>query len=234
MVATYICGTMPDLHDHVRAGNIVAVQQTIAVMQAANKNINFADRLGLTSLRVACHCKHPNGALILSMLLEAGCNPDAASSGRTLLHAVCNGVTDDTQKASLLLVRGCKINAKDDHGETPLHVACSDPKGSQELVLLLLNNGADIDAKSDISRTPLHLACGHVYTYGPRPSRSSIEAGWCYVQNRNSASAPLVRILLENGADRFAKTHFGTTPIDIVTDPDIVALFAPRVKGALC
>ena len=80
-------------------------------------------------------------------------------------------------------------NARIDHiGWTPLHYACS--KGQLEVAQYLLANGAIVDSLSPGNTTPLMMA----------------------VQSGNE---PLIKLLLDKGADLRIKNSLGLTAIDI-------------------
>jgi ankyrin repeat protein len=75
-------------------------------------------------------------------------------------------------------------------GDTLLHLACWQKQG--ELVPWLVNRGADVNARGWLQRTPLH------YT----------------VHEGNDSSAPLVRLLLQHGAQPDLRDLLGRTVAD--------------------
>ena len=91
----------------------------------------------------------------------------------------------DMPTFTALLDRGADINAHDDEGATPLMWAIADAAKARTLV----ERGADVNARSAHGRTPLMIAAGQ------------------------HGSAPLVRVLLDNGAqvDATSSSLFGTT-----------------------
>jgi ankyrin repeat protein len=91
----------------------------------------------------------------------------------------------DAATFTALLDRGADINAHDDAGATALMWAISDPEKAR----ILIERGADVNARSVQGRTPLMIAAGQ------------------------RGTAPLVRLLLDNGAkvDAVSSSLFGTT-----------------------
>lgn len=65
-------------------------------------------------------------------------------------------VAPDREMVDLFLVKGCKINDKDDGGNTPLH--CAVRAGKLDLIDYLITKGADINAKNDFVDTPILIA----------------------------------------------------------------------------
>ena len=82
-------------------------------------------------------------------------------------------------------------NLRNEHGDTALHSAC----GAKQLdiLILLLARGSNPNAKGCYGRTPLHYA----------------------VWEGNARSVPLVRALIESGADPSISENNGLTPGDL-------------------
>ena len=116
-----------------------------------------------------------------------GSDSDAAkardAAGSTLLHHAAAFGSIDTMK--LLLDAGAEVNAANRRRSTPLHWSLHD----EAKVRLLLSRGAAINAKQVEGRTPLYIA-------------ASMGQG-----------APLVKLLLENGANPALATANGMTPL---------------------
>ena len=87
---------------------------------------------------------------LVSVLLEAGANPNGATpvTGDTPLHAAAAGGNTDAARA--LLEAGADVNASDTGGFAPLHFATSG-----EMAKLLVEKGADLSKKSAQGDTPL-------------------------------------------------------------------------------
>lgn len=77
------------------------------------------------------------------------------------------------------------------NGDTLLHVAAA--RGSDNLTIkYLLSRGIDVNARNDLDQTPLHSAALH---------------------NKGQSNISSAKILLENGADIFAKDKDGNMPL---------------------
>lgn len=120
--------------------------------------------------------------------------------GWTPLHWAANRSNADALRRLLLL--GCNIHALTNRGETALHIACD--SGSIECAELLLATGASVSATTapNSFRTPLHQAA--------MSKRTSI---------------PLLRLLLQHGAQIEAKDSSGRTPFHLAQgNPNVVRL----------
>ncbi len=99
-------------------------------------------------------------AALVSILLEAGADPDVADSeGWTPLRASAWGGHAST--VQVLLERGAQVDACDSEGRTALRAAAW--AGHEEVVRALLNAGAQVDGEDRQGRTPLIAAAymGH-------------------------------------------------------------------------
>ena len=88
------------------------------------------------------------------------------------------------EHAKVFLDAGCEVDAKNTSGYTPLMIACS--VGKPEMVQMLLDYGAYVNTVTSEGDTPLAQGLNH---------------------------PPIVRILLDAGADRFIKKN-GQTPLE--------------------
>ena len=99
-------------------------------------------------------------AALVSILLEAGADPDVADSeGWTPLRASAWG--GHASAVQVLLERGALVDASDSEGRTALRAAAW--AGHEEVVRALLNAGARVDGEDKQGRTPLIAAAymGH-------------------------------------------------------------------------
>ncbi|GLH14711.1 AAEL017480-PA [Gryllus bimaculatus] len=121
-------------------------------------------------------------------LLDAGADPNFADgSAWTPLHRAAR--KGHAPVVELLLRRGARADAEAPHGFTALHMAAfNDPSG--RCTALLVAAGAHLDRANAFGRTALHYAA---------------EFG-------NMAA---VRVLVEAGASKAAKTNDGKTPYDM-------------------
>jgi hypothetical protein len=106
--------------------------------------------------------------------------------------------------AQLLIEAGANVNAaKTDDGTTALMLASE--KGHLEIAQLLVERGANVNAATtDTGETALMMASG---TY-----------------------LEIVRLLLNNGADKAVVNNQGSRAIDHTGDPQIRALLAYKVE----
>ena len=101
-----------------------------------------------------------------------------------------------SDEVSLLLDAGASVRARDEHLKTPLHVAAA--SNNREAVAVLLDRGADINAQDWKSWTPLHRA---------------VERG---------ADSPVVRLLLERGADASLLDMHGKSAADLADEHGVL------------
>ena len=100
------------------------------------------------------------------------------------------GATSD--EVARLLDAGASVGARDEHLRTPLHVAAA--SNNREVAAVLLDRGADVNAQDWKGCTPLHRAVAH------------------------GADSPLVRLLLERGADASLLDVNGKSAADLADE----------------
>ncbi|ABV88571.1 ankyrin repeat domain-containing protein [Shewanella pealeana] len=166
--------------DGLNASGFTALIQAILDKDAAavtnmianGADINKGDWYKNTPLN---HAVQKSTLEIVSLLLEAGANPNQAGSDGTkaLYIASLNGMLP---KMQLLLTKGADVNDKDDEGESALITAAGN--STAEVVSLLLQAGANVNAMTDDGNTALIKAV---------------------IGNYNERAA-IVELLLANGA----------------------------------
>lgn len=163
------------------AGKAAAVQFLLNL----GANLHNLDAHGRTPLSEARRCRNPSGAVV-EVLLDYGADvSDRDSAGNSLLHwaASCS-----EQQLALRLLQDFRvdIHTRNQRGETALHQAAS--VGNQPIAQLLLDRGARVNDEDQNKETALHRA---------------IEL-W-------RAAEPVVRLLLDSGANPHAGYISGTT-----------------------
>lgn len=127
----------------------------------------------------------------------------------------------------LLLQAGADPNPRDHHGASPLHVAAG--TGREEIVADLLEAGADTELQTVGGYSPLSAAVANNRVSGNRMNvvRLLLNAG-ASTEHRDvvygqtslswacrSGLAPIVRVLLEAGADVESRSSAGLTPLHL-------------------
>jgi hypothetical protein len=140
-----------------------------------------------------------------------------------------SGVRDDLKA---LLDSGVDVNARDRGGRAALHLAAR--LGQADVARYLLSRGADINAKDAVGRTPLMLTvgpgdydlpagffaplgdfwysqpCGGSETVSPSKYDARLP-GWYVAAGKR---LPVIRLLLDPGADLTLADNFGLTAFD--------------------
>jgi ankyrin repeat protein len=125
------------------------------------------------------------------------------------------GLTDaaiagDTDTLTALLDKGAKVNSADKGGDHALQMAAY--HGHTEVVRLLLSRGAQPDLPDKAKHTPLSGACAQGF---PEIACLLVEAGHPVgiVEAAYLGDIPLLRQMLETGADIEAQNAAGVTPL---------------------
>ncbi len=121
-------------------------------------------------------------------------NNDPSDCATTLLHSVCK--EHKPELMDLCLKFKCNVNEIFGYGTTPLMIACCAFSGTDTIVTQLIENGADIDLADEYGMTALMYAA----------SKSNIN---------------LMKILLDNGADRTIQDNEGKTYKDYLKTIDL-------------
>ncbi len=145
-----------------------------------------------------------------------------------------NGRNDELKQ---MIKEGVDINQKDDFGYTPLHIAIVN--GHEDTALLLLENGADGAVQDKNGFTPLHYAAEYnMYNVAKRilekqPKSIDVENKygnqplWTATHNAtivNNAGKydSMLQLFLKHGADIHHKNKANMSPIEIVSDPELL------------
>jgi ankyrin repeat protein len=128
-----------------------------------------------------------NQTLVAKQFLKKNADPNVWVEGKTFAPLHYAAMRSDVDLLEALVVAGAQVNARGELGATPLHMSAA--HGCVLAVEHLLANGANINAQTDNGATPLHYAVNFGYTN----------------------VAEVVKILLENGADRTIENKRGQT-----------------------
>lgn len=110
--------------------------------------------------------------LLLSRLLDGGCDPNMPDTASGSLPLVAAARGNHRGAVELLCSAGAKVDAQLGSGDTALHHAAA--RGCMEAIRALLAAGAPLHAKNARGRTPLHQAA----YYGCIPGiRALVAAG---------------------------------------------------------
>jgi N-acyl-D-amino-acid deacylase len=209
----------PDLVRAIRDADVQAVRKLIE----NGADVNARDADGNTPLILASFYASPQ---CVALLLEKGADANAANeAGATALIRAATS----HEKTRLLVDAGAKVGVRTaDLGNTPLILAARRP-GNSRTVQLLLERGANPTERNNAGVSPIvsGAASGDLETVqlllgadakpddfpeANDPRATPITAGfrtplmWAAYLN----DAPMVRLLLQHGADPNHSTHFGS------------------------
>ncbi len=145
-----------------------------------------------------------------------------------------SGFNDELKQT---IKEGIDINQKDDFDYTPLHYAISN--NHEDTALLLLEHGADASVKDNEGFTSLHYAAEYnMYRVAKKiletqPKVINIENKygnqplWTATHNAtivNNAGKydSMLQLFLKHGADIHHKNKANMSPIEIVSDPELL------------
>lgn len=223
------------LHDATMNGNLSEVKQFIQ----EGMDINARDKLKRTPLHYAAEEGHVAAA---ELLIEKGADVNAqahygvtplylASRSDECLNPPCRvspGVSKGQRSiVELLIEHGADVNAMLMDGITPLMGAaiCN----AVDVAQLLIDHGADLNHRGN-QYTALEIASSR----GPNVAILMIKSGAeVNASDKYTKSTPLhtavgcgyvelVEVLLQHGADLYAKDNWDSTPIDRAKDPRII------------
>ena len=128
---------------------------TAGVLMDAGANVNAANDLGVTPLWLASTHGTDDDAALVTTLLRAGADPDAAHmSGESPLMAAAR--TGRLQAVSALLAHGADVNATETaHDQTALMWAAANRHAG--VVQALIEAGAQVQARSRVRRRKVYL-----------------------------------------------------------------------------
>jgi len=195
--------------------------ESAKVLLAAGANVNDLLPDGTSALTVAAHSNH---APLVQLLLDGGANPNIIGSGYTALHAAVLRGNADSVRA--LVARGAFVNSRLRHGTpttrgsrefflpesltgaTPVWLAARFLE--QDLLRLLLERGADPSLALQDGTTMLMAAAGVGSQTTLFDRRDRIAA---LKDSDEPLAVPIVRLLLERGADVNGSNEPGDTAL---------------------
>jgi ankyrin repeat protein len=200
------------LYEATTIGDIEGVRSLIE----KGADVHTRDSWGFTVLHEAVHM---NRYEIAQILIENGANISAKPLETPIMVAagfIGTSSPCGEDMFDLLINAGADVNAPGHSGMTPLHVAAR--AGNTLAIRCLLNNGAGvtISIQDDRCLQPIHYACSNHNAAIHR--RWYCEQGghtcWgCYEGDNNIDMRPIIKLLLENGADVNASGNSRNTPI---------------------
>lgn len=216
LVASGLTGCAPRGDDLIRAA-ADGDSRLVRTLLSRGTDVNSEDENGFTALH---HAAGEGYLPVIRLLLSHGAAPNTvADDGTTPMEAAVDDGNYDV--VSALLAAG----AKPDLGNgAPLRRAIT--SGNVRLIALLLKHGADPNRRSFKGATPLIVASNHYQT--PNRRREVAELLLQSGANPNlamrqgqapvhlaslSGDLPLLRTLVEHGADVRARTKSGTTTL---------------------
>ncbi len=203
-------------------------------------DLNKRNKSGNTPLHTASVCKNEG---IIKQLIACGANVNLGNmQNRTPLFIAC--ITNNIRLAQCLMVPRINPNIGDIKGNTPLHIACT--LGNMSIVRLLItppqgytDHSISIAQKSKLGHSALFYAClkGHYQL-----AQLLIDCGidiQSEEHNLNgtvlhaavaSGSLPLVRFIVEKGANINARKQDGATPVWFATEADQTTIVEYLIK----
>ena len=209
------------LHTAAQNGDVAAVEEQLL----RGRDINSKDSKGYTPLHYA---STGHVGVVQRLLNHKDIKVNANSrSGRYRTPIHISSFHGQLEISKMLINRGAKVKAEDLDDNTPLHYAA---KGGDhvQVATLLLQNGANIHAENDIDCTALHRAA----LWNRRAiaelliiNGARINASDC----NNNRMTPLhltaidgsyevATLLINKGADKYAKDRKGRTPLQIADE----------------
>ena len=168
--------------------------EVINVLLEKKANINARNNEGKTPMYIACERGHSD---VFKILLDKGADVHITDKwGNNPLHNACT--IKDNEIVGTLLKSDININAKNINGETPLHSFFNDydrqfrrnvSEKKEILIMLLSHIEVDVNTINNDGDTPLHYAC------------------------ERDEHDEIVKILLDKGANVYAKNNKGNTPL---------------------
>ncbi len=202
-----------------------ALQKTEKARFLINRgiNINAQDDNGDTPLIYAAQYNAPSGLLKALLNADARINTANKTGETALLTAVKQRIP--AANLDILLSQGADVNKADNSGESPLRYAVKN-NSTPDIIQTLLEHGADTETPDVKGETPLWYALNHNL---PVATTALLAAFDTNINNLNPAgdtpllfaikndlAAPIVKNMLNNGADPQIRGRDGKNAYDIL------------------
>lgn len=203
------------LHDAVTWGTF----EMARLLVAHGADQNERDGGGQTALHMASFAGNDD---ITEWLLSSGADPDVSDNeGRSPLFIAAE--SDRVSTAALLLRNGANLHLRDKNGRTVLHAAIA--SGRIKVASFFIDSGSDIFAKDASGQSPFDLALD-----GGAAVMEALTTPALARKQDNNGNTPLhlavaagvdaviIKIILNEGADRSARNALGKTAGDLAIE----------------
>lgn len=209
------------LHDSVGWGS----EHLSRLLVYWGANVDAEDINGQTAIHMAAFAGSDD---IISWLLDSGAYVDIQDNqGRTALSIAAEA--DQMGTVRVLLNHNAGLQIRDSNGRTPLHAAVA--AGKVETAIFLIASGSDFFALDSHNETPFHLAMAEgAELLDALMDRSLVRRqdnrGYTvlHIAVEEKASPDIIRVLLNNGADKRVRNASGQTAGEMASDAGLTEL----------
>lgn len=188
--------------------------EMVRLLLSRGADVNRRDKNGAYSLSFAASA---GDSACVRLILDAGADLNLNTpQGLTMLHYAC--LRGLWWLADPIIAAGGDINRGDREGRTPLHLACQGR--FPERVEQAIARGASVSAPDSDGTTPLHYAVmfdrpeiARVLLAHGADANGADRQGSTPILWASRGGAPLVRLLLQNGARPDVRNSWGQTPL---------------------
>lgn len=214
--------------------------QIIELLKQAGADINRTIYPKRTRSPLIVQAVEKNHTAAIRRLITAGADVNVASpislnKGDAALHLAFHGTSsrDGLELAKQLVAAGADVHMPGRSGNTALMAAAE--RGNFMAVKFLLEKGANINAANDYGETVIMYAVrnAHINSSGIAPTDVNISDPISYYEypkhikgesdSESTPRAELVQLLLDKGADRYARDNKGQNALEFAKLPYINA-----------